>query len=256
MRRYKFQDELYSSQKNCITMLFAYSDPLPLNQIFYCAIVEPVYMRTRAKICGITRVEDVYSVVHSGADAIGLVFYPPSPRHVSIEQAERLIQHIPAYVQTVGLFVNASLEQIQEVLKTVALDLIQFHGDETPEQCQYIAKRVQRRWYKAIQVKPDVDLIQTIEQYQQAGASAMLLDAWHPELKGGTGHAFDWAQFPKLDIPLILAGGLKPENVEDAITTTGAYAVDVSGGVESAKGIKDQQLIEQFMQGVHRGSAN
>lgn len=213
-------------------------------------------MRTRTKICGITRVEDIHAVVQSGADAIGLVFYPPSPRHVSIEQAEVLIQHVPAYVQTVGLFVNASLEQIQEVLKTVALDLIQFHGDETPEQCQYIAKQVQRRWYKAIQVKPDLDLIQTIKQYQQAGASAMLLDAWHPELKGGTGHSFDWSQFPKLDIPLILAGGLKPENVEDAIKTTGAYAVDVSGGVESAKGIKDQQLIEQFMQGVHRGSAN
>ncbi len=213
-------------------------------------------MRTRTKICGITRVEDVHAVVQSGADAIGWVFYPPSPRHVSIEQAAILIQHVPAYVQTVGLFVNASLEQIQDVLSAVPLDLIQFHGDETPEQCQYIAQQVQRRWYKAIQVKPDLDLVQTIKQYQQAGASAMLLDAWHPQLKGGTGHSFDWSQFPKLDIPLILAGGLKPENVEDAIKTTGAYAVDVSGGVESAKGIKDQQLIEQFMQGVHRGSAN
>lgn len=223
---------------------------------FNCVIVESLYMRTRAKICGITRVEDVQAVVQSGADAIGFVFYPPSPRHVSIERAEVLIQHIPAYVQTVGLFVNATVEQIQQVLKSVPLDLIQFHGDETAEQCQDIARQVQRRWYKAIQVKPDLDLIQTIEQYQHAGASAILLDAWHPELKGGTGHSFDWSQFPKLDIPLILAGGLKPENVEDAIKTTGAYAVDVSGGVESAKGIKDQQLIEQFMQGVHRGSAN
>ena len=213
-------------------------------------------MRTRAKICGITRVEDIHAVVQSGADAIGFVFYPPSPRHVSIEQAEVLIQHIPAYVQSVGLFVNASLEQIQLVLRTVPLDLIQFHGDETAEQCKTIAQQVQRRWYKAIQIKPGLDLIQTIEQYQQAGASAMLLDAWHPELKGGTGHSFDWSKFPKIDIPLILAGGLKPENVQDAIKTTGAYAVDVSGGVESAKGIKDQQLIEQFMQGVHRGSAN
>lgn len=213
-------------------------------------------MRTRAKICGITRVEDIHAVVQSGADAIGFVFYPPSPRHVSIEQAEVLIQHIPAYVQSVGLFVNASLEQIQLVLRTVPLDLIQFHGDETAEQCKTIAQQVQRRWYKAIQIKPGLDLIQTIKQYQQAGASAMLLDAWHPELKGGTGHSFDWSKFPKTDIPLILAGGLKPENVQDAIKTTGAYAVDVSGGVESAKGIKDQQLIEQFMQGVHRGSAN
>ena len=112
-----------------------------------------------------------------------------------------------------------------------------------------------RRWYKAIQVKPDLDILTEIQRYQAVGASAVLLDAWHPELKGGTGHSFDWNQFPQLDIPLILAGGLTPENVSDAIDTTAAFAVDVSGGVESAKGIKDQQRIEQFMQGVQRGSA-
>ncbi len=212
-------------------------------------------MRTRVKICGITRTQDIKSVVDAGADAIGFVFFPPSPRNVSVELAQELVKYVPAYVQTVGLFVNASSEEILEVLKTVSLDVIQFHGDETPEQCQKIAKLTGRRWYKAIQVKPDLDVISTIKQYQQVGASAMLLDAWHPELKGGTGHSFDWSQFPQLDIPLILAGGLKPENIENAIKTTKAYAVDVSGGVESAKGIKDQQLIEQFMQGVHRGSA-
>ncbi|OTG71900.1 N-(5'-phosphoribosyl)anthranilate isomerase [Acinetobacter sp. ANC 4169] len=212
-------------------------------------------MRTRAKICGITRIEDIHSVVHAGADAIGFVFFPPSPRSVTAEQAKVLIQQVPAYVQTVGLFVNASADDIQHILKDVPLDVLQFHGDETPEQCRDIAEQVGRRWYKAIQIKPDLDVVATIQSYQQAGASAVLLDAWHPELKGGTGHSFDWSQFPKLDIPLILAGGLKPDNVEDAIKTTNAYAVDVSGGVESAKGIKDQQLIEQFMQGVHRGSA-
>ncbi|MDY6461691.1 phosphoribosylanthranilate isomerase [Acinetobacter faecalis] len=212
-------------------------------------------MRTRVKICGITRIQDIKSVVDAGADAIGFVFFPPSPRNVSVELAQELVKQVPAYVQTVGLFVNASSDEILEVLKTVSLDVIQFHGDETPEQCQKIAKLTGRRWYKAIQVKPDLDVISTIKQYQQVGASAMLLDAWHPELKGGTGHSFDWSQFPQLDIPLILAGGLKPENIENAIKTTRAYAVDVSGGVESAKGIKDQQLIEQFMQGVHRGSA-
>ena len=212
-------------------------------------------MRTRVKICGITRTQDIKSVVDAGADAIGFVFFPPSPRNVSVELAQELVKYVPAYVQTVGLFVNASSDEILEVLKTVSLDVIQFHGDETPEQCQKIAKLTGRRWYKAIQVKPDLDVISTIKQYQQVGASAMLLDAWHPELKGGTGHSFDWSQFPQLDIPLILAGGLKPENIENAIKMTGAYAVDVSGGVESAKGIKDQQLIEQFMQGVHRGSA-
>ena len=212
-------------------------------------------MRTRAKICGITRVQDVKAVVDAGADAIGFVFFPPSPRSVSKEQAIQLVQAVPAYVQVVGLFVNASADEIVEIVKEVHLDILQFHGDESPEQCQKIAKQVGRRWYKAIQVKPELDLIKTIEQYQHAGASAVLLDAWHPELKGGTGHRFDWATFPKLDIPLILAGGLTPENIEDAIKTTRAFAVDVSGGVESAKGMKDQQLIERFMQGVHCGSA-
>ena len=212
-------------------------------------------MRTRAKICGITRIQDIQSAVNAGADAIGFVFFPPSPRSVNTAQAKELIQHVPAYVQTVGLFVNASADEILQILKDVPLDILQFHGDETPEQCQRIAAQAGRRWYKAIQVKPDLDVITEIQNYQAAGASAVLLDAWHPELKGGTGHSFDWSQFPKLDIPLILAGGLKPENVEDAIKTTQAFAVDVSGGVESAKGIKDQQLIERFMQGVQRGSA-
>lgn len=212
-------------------------------------------MRTRAKICGITRTQDIQSVVQAGADAIGFVFFEPSPRSVTAVQAAELIQHVPPYVQTVGLFVNASAAEIQDILKISPVDILQFHGDENPEQCQTIAQSVGRRWYKAIQMKPELDVIAEIQAFQQAGASSVLLDAWHPELKGGTGHSFDWAQFPNLDIPLILAGGLKPENIEEAIQITGAYAVDVSGGVESAKGIKDQQLIERFMQGVHRGSA-
>ncbi|RZG69135.1 phosphoribosylanthranilate isomerase [Acinetobacter wuhouensis] len=214
-------------------------------------------MRTRAKICGITRPQDIQAAVQAGVDAIGLVFFEPSPRYVNIELATQLAKLIPPYVNIVGLFVNATAEEIAQVLEQVPLDVIQFHGDESAEQCQQIAQYNKRRWYKAIQVKPDAtdtEIISTIQQYQQAGASAMLLDAWHPELKGGTGHSFNWSQFPKLDIPLILAGGLKPENIEDAIQTTQAYAVDVSGGVESAKGIKDQQLIERFMQGVQRGS--
>ena len=213
-------------------------------------------MRTRAKICGITRIEDIHSAVNAGVDAIGLVFYAPSPRSVTIQQAQELAKHIPAYVQIVGLFVNATADEVTQVLEHVPLDMLQFHGDESAEQCQQIAAQTKRRWYKAIQVKPELDIIKAIKSYQHAGASAVLLDAWHPELKGGTGHSFDWSQFPTLNVPLILAGGLKPENIEDAIKTTRAYAVDVSGGVESAKGIKDQQLIEHFMQGVQRGSAN
>lgn len=212
-------------------------------------------MRTRTKICGLTRAQDVIAAVNAGADAIGFVFYEPSPRHVTAAQAKALIKEIPVYVQTVGLFVNASLKEMEAVLNTVRLDLVQFHGDESPEKCQMVAERFKCRWYKAIQVKPDLNLVTEIERFRKAGASAILLDAWHPELKGGTGHSFDWAQFPKMDIPLILAGGLTPENVEDAIKTTQAFAVDVSGGVESAKGIKDQQLIEKFMQGVLRSAS-
>jgi len=212
-------------------------------------------MRTRAKICGITRTSDIQAAVEAGADAIGLVFYAPSPRYVNIIQAKNLIKHIPAYVQIVGLFVNATASDVCQVLHDIPLDVLQFHGDETPEQCQNIAKQAKRRWYKAIQVKPDLDISAQISHYQQTGASAVLLDAWHPVLKGGTGHQFDWSKFPKIDVALILAGGLTPENIEEAIQTTGAFAVDVSGGVESAKGIKDQQLIERFMQGVQRGSA-
>ena len=212
-------------------------------------------MRIRAKICGITRVQDIKAVVDAGADAIGFVFFPPSPRSVNKAEAIALVQAVPPYVQVVGLFVNATADEIAEILKDVHLDILQFHGDESPEQCQQIANHVRRRWYKAIQVKPDLDVVAEIQKYQAAGASAVLLDAWHPELKGGTGHQFDWSKFPKLDIPLILAGGLTPDNVIDDIHTTGAFAVDVSGGVESAKGIKDQQLIERFMQGVQRGSA-
>ncbi|WP_445116453.1 phosphoribosylanthranilate isomerase [Acinetobacter sp. WZC-1] len=212
-------------------------------------------MRTRAKICGITRSEDVLAAVHAGADAIGFVFFEASPRYVSILRAQELARSIPAYVSIVGLFVNADQDEIIRVVDQVPLDILQFHGDETAEQCRQIAQHTRRRWYKAIQVQPDVDVVPAILQYRQAGASAILLDAWHPELKGGTGQQFDWSKFPSLEIPLILAGGLKPENIEDAIRITQAYAVDVSGGVESAKGMKDRQLIEQFMQGVQRGSA-
>lgn len=212
-------------------------------------------MRVRTKICGITRLEDVNSVVSLGADAIGFVFYPPSPRAVTPMQAQILLHAVPAYVQTVGLFVNASLEDILSTLAKAPVDILQFHGDESAQECAQIAKHVQRRWYKAIQMKPNLDIMTEIERYQDAGASAILLDAWHPELKGGTGHSFDWSMFPKLSIPLILAGGLNPQNIQQAIEQTQPFAVDVSGGVEVAKGIKDHQQIKMFMQGVHCGSA-
>ena len=215
--------------------------------------------RTRAKICGLTRASDIRAAVAAGVDAIGLVFYAPSPRAVNASQAAELLAAVPAYVQVVGLFVNASLSEIQQVLAQVPLDILQFHGDESPEQCRSIAQACARRWYKAIQVKPDLDVVTEVQRFRDAGASAILLDAWHPELKGGTGHSFDWAQLselPELNVPLILAGGLSPDNIVQAIQTTHVYAVDVSGGVESAKGIKAPALMQRFMQGVLSGSAH
>lgn len=210
-------------------------------------------VRVRTKICGLTRVQDVECAVNAGVDAIGFVFYPPSPRAVTAEQASLLAQAAAAFVQIVALFVNASLSDIQQILRVVPVDILQFHGDESPEQCALIAQHTQRRWIKALAVKPDVNIEQQIASYVAAGASAILLDAWHPQLKGGTGQTFDWAQWPQSAVPLILAGGLSPHNVYDAIQQLQPYAVDVSGGVEASKGIKDQLLINQFMQEVMRG---
>lgn len=215
-------------------------------------------MTVRAKICGLTRVVDVQAAVAAGVDAIGLVFYPPSPRAVSAEQAAELVKQISPFVQAVGLFVNASIAEIQQVLAVVPLDLLQLHGDETPQQCQAIGQATGRRWIKALQMRPDLDVLAEIDAFAAAGASGILLDAWHPDLKGGTGHAFDWSRWPRSALPLILAGGLTADNVSTAIAQTQPYAVDVSGGVEQLdivtgkpqKGVKDSVLMQQFMVGV------
>ncbi len=212
--------------------------------------IEP---RTRVKICGLTQTADILCAVNAGADAIGFVFYPPSPRAVTAKQAVALAKAVPAFVQIVGLFVDADIDAIKSILSEVPLDLLQLHGEESPEQCREIGLHTQRRWIKALAVKPDVNIQVQIQQYMQAGASGILLDTWHPQLKGGTGQAFDWSIWPTTDIPLILAGGLTPVNIAQAIEQTKPFAVDVSGGVEAGKGIKDHLLIEQFMQGVRRG---
>jgi len=213
-------------------------------------------LQVRTKICGLTRAEDVQCAVAAGADAIGLVFYAPSPRAVSVEKAQALLAVVTPFVQVAGLFVNATVSEIQQVLSQVALDILQLHGDETPTQCAEIGNATGRRWIKALAVKPDSNMPGLIKQYMTAGASGILLDTWHPQLKGGTGQTFDWNSWPQAigqTVPLILAGGLNPDNVADAIAQTRPYAVDVSGGVESQKGIKDHQLIRKFMQGVQRG---
>ena len=203
--------------------------------------------RTRSKICGITCPEDALTVASQGADAIGLVFYPPSPRNVSIEQAKAVISALPPFVTTVGLFVDADEADVKSILEWVPLDLLQFHGNESEEYCRSFG----RPYFKAIRMAEEVDLNEEAARY--ASASALLLDSYQKGVPGGTGDAFNWARIPDgLDKPIILAGGLGPENVEEAIRTVRPYAVDVSSGVEAAKGIKDAEKIIAFMRGVER----
>ena len=207
-------------------------------------------MRTRVKICGITRSEDALAAARAGADALGFVFYPPSPRHVEVEQAARIVRELPPFVTSVALFVNADADTIAEVVKETRIDLLQFHGNECPEYCAQHG----RPWIKAIRMKEGLVLEREAERY--AGARALLLDAYRPGVPGGTGEAFDWKRIPVALAPrIVLAGGLTPENVGDAVRQVHPWAVDVSGGVESAPGIKDTGKIERFMRGATLGKA-
>jgi len=199
----------------------------------------------RSKICGITRIEDALVAVEAGADAIGLVFYAKSPRAVSIVQARAIIAALPAFVTTVGLFVNASRCELNETLDALSLDLLQFHGDELASECE----SYQRPYIKALRVKPGDDIARLAAPY--AGARGILLDTYVPGVPGGTGAAFDWRLVPEtLPQPVILAGGLTVENVCAAIEQVRPYAVDVSGGVELSKGIKDAAKVRAFLQAV------
>jgi phosphoribosylanthranilate isomerase len=200
---------------------------------------------TRIKICGITRAEDALAAARSGADAIGLVFYQRSPRHVSVAQAEQLAEALPPFVSLVGLFVNAEAAFVREVLANVPLDMLQFHGDETPEYCA----QFDRPYLKAIRVKAGVDLLQCASDFRSA--KGLLLDAHVEGIPGGTGTAFDWTLIPKqLPLPVILSGGLDAENVATAIKQVRPYAVDVSSGVEAGKGIKDAAKVAAFINEV------
>ena len=207
---------------------------------------------TRVKICGITRTQDVLAVAAGGADAIGLVFYERSPRHVSIAQAKQLADSLPPFVSVVGLFVNAEAVFVREVLASVPLDMLQFHGDESPEYCTQFPKP----YLKAIRVKAGVDLLQCASDFRSA--KGLLLDAHVEGIPGGTGAAFDWALIPqRLPLPVILSGGLNAENVAAAIKRVRPYAVDVSsgveaGGVEAGKGIKDAAKVAAFVNEVNR----
>ncbi len=205
-------------------------------------------MRTRIKICGITQPEDGLAAVKAGADAIGLVFYPPSPRAVTIEQAQIIVEQLPPFVTVVGLFVNEGRERIEQTLQQVSIDLLQFHGDESPEMCQGYG----RPWIKAVRMKEGVDLIATADAYK--ASRGLLLDAYEAGRPGGTGHLFDWQRIPtQLAGRIILAGGLNPDNVEAAVRAVRPWGVDVSGGVEATKGIKEAQKIAAFIRGVKRG---
>mgnify|MGYP000119561843 FL=1 len=200
--------------------------------------------RTRIKLCGLTRAADVAAAVELGADAIGLVFYPDSPRHVSIEQAAELCRHVPPFVTIVGLFVNASRAEVHRVIEAVPLNLLQFHGDETVDQCEGFGLP----YLRVARVRPGVDLLEFASQYPSA--RALLLDTWTPAY-GGSGESFDWSLVPTAcPLPVILSGGLNPDNVANAIRQVRPAAVDVSSGVESAKGIKDAAKIRAFVSAV------
>lgn len=206
-------------------------------------------MAVRVKICGITRLEDLRVACDAGADAVGFVFYAKSPRHLLIEQASVLVAALPPFVTSVGLFVDAEPVFVRQVLEDVPLDLLQFHGNESPDDCRGFG----RPYLKAVRVRPGTDLLKYATDYHDA--LGLLLDAYVPDVPGGTGERFDWslvpAHFPK---PVVLSGGLTPENVAEAVRRVKPWAVDVSSGVEAGPGVKDAAKVVAFIENA-RGAA-
>ena len=208
-------------------------------------------MRTRVKICGITRPADGAAAAQAGADAIGLVFYAKSPRCVDLSRAQDICRALPPFISVVALFVDAQREQVEAVLNAVPVDVLQFHGSESAAQCTDFG----RPYIKAIAVQPGLDLQTAMQSHPEA--CGILLDAWQPDTHGGGGVAFDWAQVPAGTArPLILAGGLTADSVAEAIARTRPFAVDVSSGVELEKGIKSTEKMQAFIRGVERGDAS
>jgi phosphoribosylanthranilate isomerase len=202
-------------------------------------------MSVRVKVCGITRSEDALSAVKAGVDAIGFVFWPNSQRYIDPESADRIASQIPSFITTVGVYVDPDVSWVEQTISIVKLSLLQFHGNESPEFCAQFSVP----YIKAIRVKEDTDLLQYAQRFETA--KGLLVDTYAPGMPGGTGHTFDWKLIPpQLTLPLILSGGLSPENVSTAIRETRPWAVDVSSGVEVSKGIKDEEKIFAFMQGV------
>ena len=216
---------------------------------------------TAIKFCGFTNAVQLKEAVELGVDALGFVLYEKSPRALTAEQATKLAKTVPPFVTIVALVVNMPESELVALAQVMPFDVIQFHGDESAQQCQQLATRVNKRWMKALRVT-DADtqatLIAKIQQLKDAGACGVLLDAYHPDKFGGTGDSFDWGKIPKNSpLPIILAGGLTPDNVANAITSlkdskATLYGVDVSGGIEFAKGQKDGEKMAAFI-GAVRG---
>jgi len=217
--------------------------------------------RTRIKICGLTRAADVRDAVAAGADALGFVFYPHSPRHVCATRAAELLALVPPFVTTTGLFVNASPQEVAAIVRQAPVSLLQFHGDETLEQCGAIARAVNRPFVRAVRMGDDpasVDLLEYEHGYRAAGSlfAGLLLDAL-VDGYGGGGKVFDWSLIPKELAPrVVLSGGLSAQNAADAVRQVRPHAVDVSSGVEQAKGIKDAARMHAFIEAVRAADAS
>jgi phosphoribosylanthranilate isomerase len=217
--------------------------------------------RTRIKICGLSRSEEIDAAVAAGADAVGLVFYPSSPRYVTPQAAQKLVAAAPPYISTVGLFVNQSLDEIRSVISEAPVSCLQFHGDETLEECCAIAAAVNRPFLRALRVLPDmkgIDLLKYEQKYRDASRffSGLLLDAF-VDGYGGGGKVFDWSLIPEELAPrVVLSGGLNVQNAAEAIARIRPFAVDVSSGVEISKGIKDISRIHAFAAAVRVADAS
>jgi phosphoribosylanthranilate isomerase len=199
----------------------------------------------KVKFCGITNLEDAINASKLGADALGFVFYSKSSRFISPKEANEIIQKLPPFISSVGLFVNQSKKEIEDVIKACSLNLLQFHGDEDELFC----KQFNLPYIKAISMKPDINLLKCIEHYHSA--KALLLDSYSKETRGGSGKVFNWNSIPpNTPLPLIIAGGLNPNNVKILLELIVPYGVDVSSGIESSKGLKDYQLMKKFILGV------
>jgi len=204
-------------------------------------------LHTRIKICGINHLDDALKAVECGADAIGIIFVEKSPRYASLTEARVIAESMPPFVTVVGLFMDAPEEKVREALKVVPLNLLQFHGDESAEYCD----QFNMPYIKVLRMRDNANVVAYAQEF--SNASGILLDAYHKGMGGGTGQTFDWSVIPAdLPLPLILAGGLTPDNVASAVEQVRPYAVDVSSGVESEPSVKDHKKIEQFIKEVQR----